>query len=177
MANPESVREWYERTTRTKIRLVTTAVVVSALAALILWVWLPADTILKLQVFNGAVTIPIGALIWIAAFMLIWMIPIREVSFRTLEATNEMQQSVIDFFEGKAQKLIEDEIRPTLEIWRNLGKRLEEQLDKKTLDELKESIRSIAEFAEPKGAPPDLDRGLRSPLKALSKDKENGNDT
>ncbi len=159
--NDESIRQWYARTTRTKLRLVTAAIVASLLAAIVLFQFLPPDLTLKLQVFNGAVTIPLGAIIWIAAFMLIWMIPIREVSFRTFEATDELGQEIKKFFRDEAKKFIEEEARPTAKVWKKLGDRLEGKLTDEVVDRILEYIELSVPPKEPPPGGLDTLRAIR----------------
>jgi hypothetical protein len=96
---PEGIRAWYANRTRTALRGVILATLISALIAAVGFVAVPRDLVLHAQVFNGAFVIPVFGGIWIAAFVILWLIPMREVSFRGQESMERMEASFMELHE------------------------------------------------------------------------------
>ena len=137
----KSIRKWYEAKTRRAIKWLVGFGVVSLLVGVVLFALLPDAVTLKLQVFNGAYTIPIGALIWLVIFTLIWMMPIREISFRTFESTEALREEI--------KAAIKDEIHPSVKRFEKIADQLEEKFEDRFLDRVDEALDSIAFRKEP----------------------------
>lgn len=102
---PESSREWYRRTTRRSIRAIVFATIFASVFAFVGFFLIPRDVTLHLQVFNGAWTIPAFGGIWLCAFILIWLLPMRELGFRSQECMERMEAQVTDFVRDASQTL------------------------------------------------------------------------
>lgn len=133
----ESIRTWYSAKTKKAIRCLIAFGVISTIMGFVLFVALPQDWTLQLQIFNGAYSIPLGALIWIVVFTLVWMVPIREISFRTFESTEALRKEL-------REVTGDNEIRPALKSFRRVFEKLEERLTDDLLDRLEEAIDSMA---------------------------------
>lgn len=116
----ESIRGWYQRTTSTARKSLLFGTISMMLVASIVWTFVPASFIAQAQQFNGALTIPVAGLIWILGFLYIFLIPQREVGFRTQEFVESMSEAVKD--------TIEKEIVPAVVIWKRIGERIEQEL-------------------------------------------------
>jgi hypothetical protein len=131
----EGIRAWYNRTTRKATRSLVLATIVSGVGMLAFWALVPLAVTMKLQAANGAFTIPVFGGLWIASFMFIWLIPMRELSFRgqeSFERTEERLKSAID-----------ERLLPAIDMWTRIGKRVEESVlprIESTLDEAKSAI-------------------------------------
>lgn len=101
---PESIRGWYQRTTKnSRVGFVAmTVVAFSVMAAM--WIFASMPTLSKLQTFNGALTVPLIGGLWIFAFIFMFLIPSREASFRAQEA---LEDGI-----GTMKKMIEENVIP-----------------------------------------------------------------
>lgn len=125
----ESIRQWYGRTTSgaRKGLLVFSALAIGV--AILLFIYAPQSMHQSLQQFNGAYVIPVAGGIWIAGFLYIFLIPQREVGFRSQEFIESMATVV--------KETIERDIVPAAIVWKRLGEKLEQELPvfMKKLDE------------------------------------------
>jgi hypothetical protein len=158
-SEPEKIREWYDRTTRSWRNALAWITVLACAAAVGLWVLGSSLFTTKLQTFNGALTIPVAAGIWIAAFVYIFLIPSRECSFRGTESLERMEKDVRKAVEKTLPEMIEKEVKPAVEVWKRLGEKLEARFDGKAMDRLASAIEALSELSRP-GPPPDVERGL-----------------
>ncbi len=134
-AGAEGIRAWYTRTTRKAVRSLVWATVLSVVGMLAFWLLVPQPFTMKLQAANGAFTIPVFGALWIASFMFIWLIPMRELSFRGQESMERM--------ENRIKSAVEERLLPAVDIWTRIGKRVEEHVLPKiesTLDEARAAI-------------------------------------
>jgi hypothetical protein len=88
--------------------------------AVVLFIYAPASMHQSLQQFNGAYVIPVAGGIWILGFLYIFLIPQREVGFRSQEFIESMSNSV--------KETIEKEIVPAVKVWMRLGEKIEAEL-------------------------------------------------
>jgi hypothetical protein len=137
---PETIRNWYDRTTRKTRKVIVWASVFAAISAVFFYFTVPPAYTLRLQVFNGAWVIPIAALIWIVAFVWIFLIPSREVGFRSQESLERTMEMV--------SRAVDESIKPALKVWQQLGERLEAELDGGMITEFQDAIRALKETAE-----------------------------
>lgn len=172
----EGIRAWNERTTRKARVALVGATAILAAVAVIFWTYAPLEMTARLQTFNGAITIPAAGGIWIAAFMAIWLIPMRELSFRGQESLERM--------EVRIQDAIDKRMGPAIDTWQRIGDRVEKELmpkfeaslddikahlDSGLLAEIREAADAIREMQGPIDGPgPDINRATAS----LGKDKE-----
>ena len=145
----EGVRQWYARTTKPIRRGLAWAVVVTIPAAFLFFELAPHEVILKLQIFNGAVTIPAAAAIWIGSFVYLFLIPGREGGFRTVESTERMERLVREAVEQQIPKFFDEEVKPVLKTWKDLGEKLETRLTAETLDRLVEALEDFSTMGAP----------------------------
>jgi hypothetical protein len=117
LEEPENLRSWYNRKTKSARRALFGATVITATVSILLWVMAELPFLARMQTFNGAIIIPAAGGIWIAAFMYIWLIPMRELSFRGQES--------FDRTEARLKTAIDDRLMPAVEIWTRIGARVE----------------------------------------------------
>jgi hypothetical protein len=140
----EGIRSWYEKRTVKARRALFGATLVLAIIAVCFWIFASLETSQRLQTFNGAITIPAAGGIWIAAFMFIWLMPMRELSFRGQESLERM--------EGRLQGALEDKIGPAIDTWQRIGERFEKTVVPK-LEEAVDKMSKVADMLEKKGGP------------------------
>ncbi len=116
-AKPESIREWYQRTTKKARYALFWATVVTVPLIVCLSTLAPLGFLTRAQTANGALTIPLVGAIWIFAFIFMFLVPSREASFRGQE-TLENGVDVV-------KKAIEEKLSPAAEVWMRVGKRVE----------------------------------------------------
>lgn len=116
----ESVRGWYHRTTSGARKFLLIFSAVAICAAILLFVFAPQSLHASIQQFNGAYVIPVAGGIWILGFLYIFLIPQREVGFRSQEFIESMSNSVRD--------TLEREIVPAVAVWKRLGEKIEAEL-------------------------------------------------
>jgi len=141
---PESLRAWYTHSTRKAVRSLIAATVVSSLAMVAFWFVVPADLTARIQVANGAFTIPIFGGLWILAFMCIWLIPMREVSFRGQES--------LDRTEERLKSALDDRLLPAIELWTRIGTKVETELLPKlerVVDDAQKAVKSFHDRVVP----------------------------
>ncbi len=115
-----NMREWYRSTTKGAFRALIGASLTVAIAAVLLWTLADLPFLARMQTFNGAIIIPAAGGIWIAAFMYIWLIPMRELSFRGQES--------FDRTEARLKKAMDEDIAPVAKVWLRIGERVEKEL-------------------------------------------------
>jgi len=115
-----NLREWYTNATKAAFRALIVTAVIVAIAAILLWNLADLPFLARMQTFNGAIVIPAAGGIWIAAFMYIWLIPMRELSFRGQES--------FDRTEARLQKALEEDLAPVAKVWLRIGEQVEKDL-------------------------------------------------
>jgi hypothetical protein len=100
------IRAWYAEKTRLAVRGVVLATLVSLGVAGLGFLLVPKEIVLHAQIFNGAFVIPVFGGIWIAAFVILWLVPMREVSFRGQEAMERIEGRVDDLHK-RAVKILD----------------------------------------------------------------------
>lgn len=185
----EGIRSWYKRKTRKAIVGLIGATVILIVAATLVWVFAPMAGIARAQTFNGALTIPGFGGLWIASFMFIWLIPMREVSFRGQESMERMEAKLIpaietwqrvgDRFERvilpkleeaidttqRTAQLIEKKAAPAIEIARRIEANIEAELTTGLLQEIRsaaQSVNLVVMSKEGTPTPPSVDRALEA---------------
>lgn len=136
---PEPLRAWYKNKTRNAIRGLIGASVITIVGAVLLWVLAEMPFLARMQTFNGAIIIPAFGGIWIASFMFIWLIPMRELSFRGQESFDRSEEKL---------KTAIDKILPAVEVWQRIGERVEKELlpkIEKTLEDARQRVGPAAE--------------------------------
>jgi len=129
--NKEGIRQWYNRTTRSWRKALLWSTVVAVIGAVAFYCLGSMAIFSKIQTFNGAMVIPIGAGLWMAAFVFIFLIPSREAGFRS--------QEWIEVAVAILQRTVRDEITPAARLWTRIGTRVEEEIPK-LLAEIKSGI-------------------------------------
>lgn len=116
----ESIRQWYERTTKKWRKALVWATVAAVAAAVVMYGFSSFSFLARLQTFNGAMTIPIAALIWMLTFVFIFLVPSREASFRSQEWIEAMVALV--------EQSVREQVAPAAVVWRRIGERVERDL-------------------------------------------------
>lgn len=137
----EPIRQWYQKTTKKALRSLWWATAISFVGAVLFYVLAPSNVHLKLQIFNGAITIPVAGAIWIVSFILLWLVPMRETAFRSQESMERMESRieerlkkadvVIDRFD-RISKQIEDGTHPLLNRMEGHMKAIRERIERDT---------------------------------------------
>lgn len=112
-----AIREWWTRKTKKVSRYILVSSIVSMIASILFFEFASPALIARIQIFNGAMTLPVGGAIWIAAFIFQFLIPSREVAFRsqeTLERTELRVKQSLDMFE----KFMQEEAVPSIQLLR-----------------------------------------------------------
>lgn len=139
---PETIRQWYRRSTRRAWRIFLIASAISSLIMLGMWTMAKFETLHRLQLFNGALTIPLWGGLWIFAFVFLFLAPSREVGFRGQETLDSLRESMV----------------PVIDIWKRIGLQVEGELPgllksvKETVIELKEASKKIETAVTENGA-------------------------
>jgi hypothetical protein len=97
--NEESIRHWYDRTTSRARKLLLWSSIIAVIGGVFFFSFASQKAATFIQTANGAVTIPIAGGIWIASFVYIFLVPSREVGFRSqewIEMAVTMMQKTID---------------------------------------------------------------------------------
>lgn len=119
-AKMESIRQWYHRTTSGARKFLLIFSLIAIVAAIVMFVCAPQSLHASIQQFNGAYVIPVAGGIWILGFLYIFLIPQREVGFRSQEFIESMSNSV--------RETIEKEIVPAVKVWMRVGEKVEAEL-------------------------------------------------
>lgn len=130
----EGIRQWYNRTTRTWRKALVWATIVAIVGAIVFYCLGSTNLFSRIQTYNGALTIPVGAGLWMAAFVFIFLIPSREAGFRS--------QEWIEIAVAILQKAVREEIAPTARVWTRIGERVEKELPA-MLAEAREGIQLV----------------------------------
>lgn len=132
----EGIRDWYRRSTKKALRSIYFATAALLIVAVGFWFLAPLSTLMRMQTFNGALTIPLAGGLWIAAFMLVWLIPMREISFRGQESLDRTEERIV--------RALEDRFNPALDTWKRIGDRVENEL----LDQMKGAVADMRRVAD-----------------------------
>jgi len=131
----ETIRQWYDRTTKKARAGLMYCCALSIVGGACFFAFAPLKLAQFMQTANGAVTIPIAGGIWIAAFVYIFLVPSREVGFRSQESIEQTQQILADAVEKK--------IKPALEVWLRIGGRVETELNNGLMEQIKGTIKDL----------------------------------
>lgn len=148
---PEGIRAWYERTTKRIRKAIFWSSVWALLGSVVFYFAVSEGVTHRLQIFNGAIVIPVAAAIWIAAFIWMFLLPSREAGFRSQEAIERAIALLSDAIDrrvtpamsavervagkieeaidrgaiSKAEAVIHQRVVPAADAWNRLGQRLE----------------------------------------------------
>lgn len=134
MEQREGIRQWYERTTRNWRKALIGSTFIAVIGAIVFWCLGSLNLFSRIQTFNGATVIPIGAGLWMAAFVFIFLIPSREAGFRS--------QEWIELAVATLQKTIREEIAPGARVWTRIGEKIEKELPE-MIKEAREGIELV----------------------------------
>lgn len=136
---PEGVRAWYDRTTQKWRKLLLVSAIGAVVISILFFFGVSRDIHLALQVFNGAIVIPVAAAIWIIAFVYIFLVPNREVGFRSQEAIEKTVEIMNDAVEHK--------MAPAVATWTRIGERVERELPS-LIQEAKEAFVTVRRISQ-----------------------------
>jgi hypothetical protein len=135
----EPIRAWYRRSTKVARNTIYIASLVSLIVMPAVWIITPLITLQRMQTFSGGVVIPIMGGIWIFAFIFMFLVPSREASFRAQESMEKMV--------GLIEETVSKKVDPAVVVWKNIGERVQSELDKGLLDDLKGAVKDLREAA------------------------------
>jgi hypothetical protein len=164
VTKPESIREWYQRTTKRARRALFWSTLVSFAVMGLMWTCASTNTLTRLQTFNGALTVPLIGGLWIFAFIFMFLVPSREASFRAQETLEDGVRTL--------HKFAEEEVLPVIQIWERIGQRIEKEYPelKKRLEDsvadLKQTAQRVEKALEENG---ELVKDARPVLAALKR--------
>lgn len=136
---PESIRQWYDRTTRKWRKGLWGASVVVLAVMGIAYATLDVHTLARLQTFNGALTIPLWGGLWILSFIFMFLIPSREASFRGQEALDSSFEVI-----GKA---LDTQMTPAMQKVKELAEKLDSILNQGVVAEFRGALKTMNETA------------------------------
>jgi hypothetical protein len=116
----ETIRQWYERTTKKWRMGLVWCTLIALVGAGVVYFIASFSFLARLQTFNGAMTIPIAGLIWLLAFVYIFLVPSREASFRSQEWIEAMVTIV--------ERTVTEQVAPAALVWGRIGMRVEAEL-------------------------------------------------
>lgn len=131
----ESVRAWYDRTTTKWRRALVLATIIALVVAAFLFALAETPFLAKLQTFNGAFTIPIAGAIWLLSFVYIFLVPNREVGFRSQEALERMEE--------RLTSTIDEKFGPALEVWTRVGETVETHIKEGLIKEIRAGVEEL----------------------------------
>jgi hypothetical protein len=152
----ESVRAWYHRTTSGARKFLLIFSAIAICLAVVMFIYAPQSLHVSIQQFNGAYVIPVAGGIWILGFLYIFLIPQREVGFRSQEFIESMSNSV--------RETIEREIVPAVAVWKRLGEKIEAELPI-FMKKVDEGILQIQESAKKLTVAIEKNEGLAADIK------------
>jgi hypothetical protein len=135
----ESIRQWYDRTTRKWRRFLWCASAATLAVMAVAFLSLSTPTLAKIQTFNGALTIPLWGGLWILSFILMFLVPSREASFRGQESLDATSALVRD--------AIQNDLKPAAQQWRKLADQVQGELNGGLLSDFKEMVKTMKETA------------------------------
>lgn len=91
---PEGIRAWYESKTRLARKALIFLATTLILGAILFFIMVPFQIHERIQTFSGAIIIPGFGGLWMASFVYIWLLPMREVGFRGQESMERMEDRV-----------------------------------------------------------------------------------
>ena len=143
------IRAWYERSTKRARRALVWATLIMAIGMFVFWTCVPSAWAARLQTANGAYTIPAFGGLWIAAFMFIWLIPMRELSFRGQESIERTEMRLKDTI-AKWDEIVDRKILPAVATWQRIGTAIETEVlphAEKTIQEIETAAHVVTEKA------------------------------
>lgn len=138
-AASESIRQWYDRTTRKWRKFLWCASVATLVVMGVSFLTLSTPTLAKIQTFNGALTIPLWGGLWILSFIFMFLIPSREASFRGQES--------LDATAGLIKDAINNELKPVAGQWKKLAEQVQGELNGGLLRDFKEMVATLKDTA------------------------------
>lgn len=136
---PESIRNWYNRTTKKARTAIVWATAASLVVIPLVSSLAPLGFLARAQTANGAITIPLVGGIWIFAFIFMFLVPSREASFRGQETLETGVETV--------QQAITEKLAPAAEVWLRVGKMVEREMPM-FIEKLKETVRRANDTME-----------------------------
>lgn len=138
-AKSESIREWYDRTTRKWRKGLWVAAAATLCVMGIAYALLDTPMLARLQTFNGALTIPLWGGLWILSFIFMFLIPSREASFRGQEALESSFALITS--------AINDKVAPAMTEIKSLAKRVDSVLNEGVVSEFRTMLKTMNETA------------------------------
>lgn len=122
----KSIRAWWTRKTRKVGRMILLSSIVSMIGALLFFRYASPELVARIQSFNGAMTIPVAGAIWVAAFVFQFLIPSREVAFRSQETLERTEKRLTESLEA-LDRFMADQAIPAVEACRRMAHLFETQ--------------------------------------------------
>lgn len=148
---PESIRQWYERTTGQWRKGLWAAAGATVCVMGVMWATADLPVLQRIQTFNGALTIPMFGGLWVLSFIFMFLVPSREASFRSQESIEQTIELL--------SKAIDEKVSPAMDQWKALGLRLQGEIDGGLLKDFKEAIIQLKDTAQKIQASADTSNG------------------
>lgn len=162
LGKPESIRQWYDRTTKPWRKGLGAAAVATLFVMVAVYFTTSVQTLAHIQTFNGALTIPIWGGLWVLSFIFMFLIPSREASFRGQEAIERAIVLLTDAIEKK--------LSPAMDTWKKLGEQIQAELDKGLVTELRAAADKLKAAADKVQASAQTSNGELQKLAKETKD-------
>lgn len=128
----EPIRAWFERKTKKVRKAILWAGLFSVIGSPIAFIFMPDRHIATLQVFNGAITIPVFAGLWMVSFVFLFLLPTREASFRSQEGIDESKDML--------RKAIDEKVGPAMTSLDNVCARVNSYLDTGVVEKFEKAV-------------------------------------
>jgi hypothetical protein len=109
----EPIRAWFERKTKKIRKSIFWFSIVAVIGSVVAFAFMPEKYIATLQVFNGAMTIPVFGGIWMVSFIFMFLLPSREAGFRSQEGIDEAKTMLA--------KAIDEKVGPAMDVIRSVA--------------------------------------------------------
>jgi len=153
----ETIRHWYQRTTRRARKAILYASVASFVIMALSWSHMSISTMGRIQTFNGALTVPFLAVIWTSALVFMFLRPTREAAFRSQESMDAGIKSLegrmdlgikdfdrrVDTLTKMFSEALNNKIIPAMDCWNRVGQRIEKVVVDGLFDEMKLALKEI----------------------------------
>jgi len=128
----EPIRAWFERKTKKVRKAILWSSLVAVVGSPVAFMCMSDKAIATLQVFNGAITIPVSAAIWFAAFIFMFLLPSREAGFRSQEGIDEAKAMLA--------KAIDEKVGPAMDALRSVAGKVDKYLEDGVVDKVSSAV-------------------------------------
>lgn len=129
----EPIRAWFERKTKKIRKAIIWSSGLAVIGSVVSFLFMPDKVIATLQVFNGAMTIPVFGGIWMVSFIFMFLLPSREAGFRSQEGIDEAKQVLA--------KAIDEKVGPAMDRISLVASRINAYMDGGIVEDIQSAVR------------------------------------